>query len=70
MQLLEAFKVHKQAWTYIFTSLGLDINSDQNINLEYVNDYQKNSFAKSIMFLYSLETFLYSTLNKASRECD
>jgi hypothetical protein len=22
------------------------------------------------MFLYSLETFLYSTLNKASRECD
>lgn len=47
----------------------MDIQSDQKINIEYVNNYE-NKFAKSIIFLYSLETFLYKTLNKATRDYD
>ena len=33
-------------------------------------DNPDSSLAKSILFLYSMETFLYSSLNKADREGD
>lgn len=64
-----AIKNQTHAWYYIFNSLGLYIYNYERINPE--NLIKPDSYIqKAILFIYSLETYLPYTMNKADRERD
>ncbi len=65
----KAVSNHTQAWKFIFTSLGLDVNDQKYIRSCDLCDYS-SKITKSILFMYSMETFLPYALNKAERVLD
>ncbi len=53
----------------LFYSLGLDINNNEKIKSEEIIN-AGSVITKSILFIYSMETFLPYTLNKVDRDKD
>ena len=65
----EAISNQTQAWKFIFNSLGLDIDDQDYVKTEDIYN-PDSTIAKAFMFIYSMETFLYSNINRAEREKD
>ena len=60
---------HTQAWKFVFQCLGLKPNSKNVINNKDL-ERPDSKITKAILFMYSMESFLPYSLNKAVREKD
>jgi hypothetical protein len=60
---------HTQAWKFVFECLGLEFN---NIDIIDYGDFKNHEsvLSKSILYMYSMETFLPYKLNLAERNKD
>ena len=65
----KAVEAHTHAWHFIFDSLQLDRNSQQQLTDEELTD-PNGVVCKAILFLYSMETFIYRNVNAGTRNQD
>ncbi len=68
-QINEAIKYHQQAWNYVFDCLDFDINNANPMSQSSLEN-QSSQLQKSILFLYSMNSFIYNVINAASRNKD
>ena len=63
---MKAVQNHFQTWKYLLNSLGLDENEKKQINGDDLFN-PDSDITKSILFIYSMETFIAYNLNLAIR---
>ena len=68
MQFKSLKSIYQSKWKMLFEIVKLG-NLDQPLTAKILSD-PNNKITKHILYLYSMETFIYGDLNRASREKD